>query len=186
MRAAIALGSNLGDREAHLAFAVTALRRILQPLASSSWIETDPVGVGDQPRFLNGAVAGETELPARALLHELLRIEAERGRVRTAGDPRGGVASTGSAVEEAIVEATPSWGRLPPKLPRTLDLDLILYGDAVIDEPGLAVPHPRFRERRFVLEPLAEVAGDWVDPVTGSTINALRSRLAATARRRPS
>lgn len=157
MRVAIALGSNLGDREAHLAFAVAALGRLVDRLAVSSWIETDPVGVGDQPRFLNGAVAGDTGLPARALLDALLRIEAERGRVREPGDPEKGS--------------------------RTLDLDLILYGDSVIDEPGLQVPHPRFRERLFVLEPLAEVAGDWTDPVTGLTVSALRSRL---AQRRPS
>jgi 2-amino-4-hydroxy-6-hydroxymethyldihydropteridine diphosphokinase len=157
VRVAIALGSNLGDREAHLAFAVAALGRLVDRLAVSSWIETDPVGVGDQPRFLNGAVAGDTGLPARALLDALLRIEAERGRVREPGDPEKGS--------------------------RTLDLDLILYGDSVIDEPGLQVPHPRFRERLFVLEPLAEVAGDWTDPVTGLTVSALRSRL---AQRRPS
>jgi 2-amino-4-hydroxy-6-hydroxymethyldihydropteridine diphosphokinase len=157
VRVAIALGSNLGDREAHLAFAVAALGRLVDRLAVSSWIETDPVGVGDQPRFLNGAVAGDTGLPARALLDALLRIEAERGRVREPGDPEKGS--------------------------RTLDLDLILYGDSIIDEPGLQVPHPRFRERLFVLEPLAEVAGDWTDPVTGLTVSALRSRL---AQRRPS
>jgi 2-amino-4-hydroxy-6-hydroxymethyldihydropteridine diphosphokinase len=157
VRVAIALGSNLGDREAHLAFAVAALGRLVDRLAVSSWIETDPVGVGDQPRFLNGAVAGDTGLPARALLDALLRIEAERGRVREPGDPEKGS--------------------------RTLDLDLILYGDSVIDKPGLQVPHPRFRERLFVLEPLAEVAGDWTDPVTGLTVSALRSRL---AQRRPS
>jgi 2-amino-4-hydroxy-6-hydroxymethyldihydropteridine diphosphokinase len=157
VRVAIALGSNLGDREAHLAFAVAALGRLVDRLAVSSWIETDPVGVGDQPRFLNGAVTGDTGLPARALLDALLRIEAERGRVREPGDPEKGS--------------------------RTLDLDLILYGDSIIDEPGLQVPHPRFRERLFVLEPLAEVAGDWTDPVTGLTVSALRSRL---AQRRPS
>jgi 2-amino-4-hydroxy-6-hydroxymethyldihydropteridine diphosphokinase len=156
VRAAIALGSNLDDREAHLSFAVAALGRLLQNLTMSSWIETDPVGVGEQPRFLNGAAVGDTTLTARELLDELLRIEVERGRVRGTG---------------------------PLALPRTLDLDLILYGDAVIDEPGLLVPHPRFRERLFVLEPLAEVAGDWIDPVTGLTVSALRSRL---ARRRPS
>jgi 2-amino-4-hydroxy-6-hydroxymethyldihydropteridine diphosphokinase len=172
VRVAIALGSNLGDREAHLSFAVAALGRLLRNLTSSSWIETDPSGVGAQPRFLNGAVAGDAALSARALLDELLRLEAERGRVRRhAGDPGKGPPGRETMPPE------------PAKLPRTLDLDLILYGDAVIDEPGLVIPHPRFRERLFVLEPLAEVAGDWTDPVTGLTVSALRSRL---ARRRPS
>jgi 2-amino-4-hydroxy-6-hydroxymethyldihydropteridine diphosphokinase len=170
VRVAIALGSNLGDRESHLSFAVAALGRLLQNLTASSWIETDPVGVGVQPRFLNGAVAGHAALPARALLDELIRIEAERGRVRP----------------HDAMRPSPRQETGPPqpaKLPRTLDLDLILYGDAVINDTGLVIPHPRFRERLFVLEPLAEVAGDWVDPVTGLTVSALRSRL---ARRRPS
>jgi 2-amino-4-hydroxy-6-hydroxymethyldihydropteridine diphosphokinase len=107
----------------------------------SAFHETDPVGVGEQPRFLNAAAVGRTALPAQELLAELLEIERRFGRKR----PHPGAA-------------------------RTLDLDLILYGDAVIDEPGLAVPHPRFRERRFVLEPLAEIAAEWIDPVTGKTI----------------
>lgn len=106
----------------------------------------------DQPRFLNGAVIGETILPPRLLLDLLLAIERERGRQRP---------FTGA--------------------PRTLDLDLILYGDLQSDEPGLTVPHPRFRERLFVLEPLAELAPDWIDPVSGETISALLQR--ARARR---
>jgi 2-amino-4-hydroxy-6-hydroxymethyldihydropteridine diphosphokinase len=98
----------------------------------------------DQPRYLNGAVVGETTLGPRQLLHELLAIETAAGRTR------------------------PS-----PLAPRTLDLDLILYGNLRIREPGLAVPHPRFRERLFVLEPLAAIAPDLVDPETGHTISAL-------------
>ena len=94
--------------------------------------------------MLNAAVVGVTSLDAHALLERLLAIEQDFGRTR----PYGGA-------------------------PRTLDLDLILYGDAVIDEPGLVVPHPRFRERRFVLEPLAEIAPDWIDPVTGRTMSEL-------------
>ena len=134
-------GSNLGDRHAHIAFAVAQLSAVIDDLRVSSLHETDPVGVDPQPRFLNAVVAGCTTLSARALLERLLEIERLRGRTR----PHPGAA-------------------------RTLDLDLILYGDAVIDEPGLRVPHPRFRERRFVLEPLAEVAGEWVDPETGRSV----------------
>jgi 2-amino-4-hydroxy-6-hydroxymethyldihydropteridine diphosphokinase len=114
----------------------------LYALRVSSVHDTDPVGVpGDQPRFLNAVAVGETTLNARALLGELLAIEREAGRER----PYAGAA-------------------------RTLDLDLILFGDSIIDEPRLSVPHPRFRERRFVLEPLAEIAPGLRDPVTGRTI----------------
>ena len=142
---AIALGSNLGDREAHLAFGLSALPGFITNLKQSTWHDTAPVGVSpNQPRYLNGVVVGETSLSARALLDRLLQIEEAAGRRR------------------------PS-----PLAPRTLDLDLILFGDSVIDEAGLAVPHPRFRERLFVLEPLAEVAPGWIDPGTGKTISAL-------------
>jgi len=101
-----------------------------------------------QPRYLNGVVVGETELSARELLDRLLAIEAAAGRTRPG-----------------------------PMAPRTLDLDLILFGDKKIEEPGLLVPHPRFRERLFVLEPLAEVAPEWIDPATGSRITDLLSVL---------
>ena len=142
---AIALGSNLGDREAHLAFGLSALPGFITNLKQSSWFDTAPAGVSpDQPRYLNGVVIGETALGARELLERLLQIEDAAGRTR------------------------PS-----PMAPRTLDLDLILFGDKKIEEPGLTVPHPRFRERLFVLEPLAEVAPDWIDPVTGLAISAL-------------
>jgi 2-amino-4-hydroxy-6-hydroxymethyldihydropteridine diphosphokinase len=151
-RVAIAFGSNLGDRESHLDFALDRLRPYLTGLRVSTWHETEPVGVEPQPRFLNGAVIGDTRLSARDLLQKLMEIERERGRDR----PRAGA-------------------------PRTLDLDLIFYGDEVIDEPELRVPHPRFRERMFVLEPLSEIAGTWIDPETGRTVNELLSakRLAA-------
>jgi 2-amino-4-hydroxy-6-hydroxymethyldihydropteridine diphosphokinase len=149
----VALGSNLGDREAHLAFAVARLSQVLSNLRPSSWHDTAPVGVsGDQPRYLNGVVVGDTTLGARRLLQELLAIESAAGRTR------------------------PS-----PLAPRTLDLDLILFGRERIDEEGLVVPHPRFRERLFVLEPLAEVAPGLVDPVTGETISALRRRARASS-----
>jgi len=145
---AIALGSNLGDRAAHLAFAVEHLRTAVPNLRVSRFIDTEPVGVGTQPVFLNGAVAGCTSLSAQQLLAFLLAVERERGRRR------------------------PFEGA-----PRTLDLDLVLYGAAIIDEPGLTVPHPRFRDRAFVLAPLAEIAGEMTDPVSGLTIRELWERI---------
>ena len=148
VRVAIALGSNVGDRESHLQFAVDRLSSIISDRRVSRWYETEPVGVGAQPPFLNAAAVGDTDLSPRALLDTLLAIERERGRERPF-----------------------------PGAPRTLDLDLILYGDRVIDEPELSVPHPRFRERAFVLEPLAEVAPDLVDPVTGRRVRELFARL---------
>jgi 2-amino-4-hydroxy-6-hydroxymethyldihydropteridine diphosphokinase len=138
---AIALGSNLGDRASHLAFALARLRPVLRDLRVSTFIDTEPVGVGLQPTFLNGAVAGRTTLSAGRLLEFLLAVERDRGRERPF-----------------------------PNAPRTLDLDLVLYGDAIISEPGLTVPHPRFRGRAFVLGPLAEIAADMRDPVTGWTV----------------
>jgi len=143
--AAIALGSNLGDRRAHLDFAVTALRTLLNHLRVSTYLETAPVGAPEsQPPYLNAAAVGETSLSARDLLNALHAIEDARGRRRPYTNA-----------------------------PRTLDVDLILLGDAVIGEEGLVVPHPRFRERRFVLEPLAEIAPDLVDPATGKSVAAL-------------
>jgi 2-amino-4-hydroxy-6-hydroxymethyldihydropteridine diphosphokinase len=131
-RVAIALGSNLGDRRAHLQFAISRLRKILTDVRVSSIHETAPEGVdGPQPDYLNAVVAGFTTLSPIALLHVLLAIERERGRTR------------------------PSL-----RASRTLDLDLILYGDEVIDTPELTVPHPRYLERKFVTEPLEEVWGE--------------------------
>jgi 2-amino-4-hydroxy-6-hydroxymethyldihydropteridine diphosphokinase len=127
----VALGSNLGDREAHLARAVAALRATpgIEVEALSSIRETAPVGGPPQGAYLNAVVELRTELAARALLERLLEIEAEAGRVR--GPQR--------------------------NAPRALDLDLLLYGDEEIDEPDLVVPHPRMQQREFVLEPLAEL-----------------------------
>jgi len=132
-RAYIALGSNLGDRTQTLLDAVDALRGEdgVEVAGVSSLIETDPVGFLDQPRFVNGVAALDTTLAARELLTLLLEVEQRFGRSR---------------------EAVPAQG------PRTLDLDLLLYGDFELDEPGLQVPHPRLHERAFVLEPLAELA----------------------------
>jgi 2-amino-4-hydroxy-6-hydroxymethyldihydropteridine diphosphokinase len=124
--------------------AAAALARDIQDLRVSSFIETEYVGGDVQPPVLNAAAVGETALPPREVLERLLAIEQAFGRTR----PYRGA-------------------------PRTLDLDLILYGNLVIEEPGLIVPHPRFRERLFVLAPLAEIAADWRDPVTGRTIDEL-------------
>ena len=146
-KVAIALGSNVGDRESHLAAAVERLQQLLDNVRVSSWRQTAPVDVPPQADFLNGALVGDTSLTPRELLDELLRIERERGRVR----PYEGA-------------------------PRPLDLDLILFGQEMLDEPGLHVPHPRFRERLFVLEPLSEIAADWLDPLTGNSISALLER----------
>jgi len=131
-RAYIGLGANLGDREATLRSAIAALCEApgVDVVAVSTFRETEPVGpVRDQPRFLNGAASVETSLSARELLGVLLRIDADHGRTREG--PHGG--------------------------PRTLDLDLLVYGDESVSEPGLTLPHPRLHERDFVLEPLAEL-----------------------------
>jgi 2-amino-4-hydroxy-6-hydroxymethyldihydropteridine diphosphokinase len=129
-RAYVGLGANLGPREQTLHRAVELVNAAAEVdvLAVSELRETEPVGVVDQPRFLNGAVLLDTTLSPGALLDLLLEVERSLGRVR--GE---------------------RWG------PRVVDLDLLLYGDEVIDEPGLHVPHPRLHERRFVLEPLAEL-----------------------------
>jgi len=142
---AIALGSNLGDRRAHIEWAIDELRVLLHNLTVSSIIETAPVDVpDDQPPYLNAVLVGDTDLPAAEVLSELGRLEARRGRTRSSF-----------------------------RASRTLDLDLILHGDTVISTGDLNVPHPRFREREFVLAPLAEIAPEMVDPVTGLTAGEL-------------
>jgi 2-amino-4-hydroxy-6-hydroxymethyldihydropteridine diphosphokinase len=145
---AVALGSNLGDRERTLHNALHTLRSTIRDLQASSFYDTEPAGYLRQPRFLNAAAVGATVLDAPDLLAFLLDVERRYGRVRSF-----------------------------PNAPRSLDLDLVFYGDAVIDVPGLTVPHPRFRERAFVLDPLAEIAPDWRDPVTGLTVAELREGL---------
>jgi 2-amino-4-hydroxy-6-hydroxymethyldihydropteridine diphosphokinase len=141
LKAYIGLGSNLGDRAGFLRRAVELLRADpeIEVVAVSSVRETDPVDLVDQPRFLNAAVEVETGLTPRALLERLLAVEQELGRRRTG----------------------PLYG------PRTIDLDLLLYADEVVDEPGLTVPHSRLAERRFALEPLHELAPDVVVPGRG-------------------
>jgi 2-amino-4-hydroxy-6-hydroxymethyldihydropteridine diphosphokinase len=144
----IGLGSNLGDREATLRAAIARLNasREISVLEVSSFRETEPVGFTDQPRFVNAVAAVETELEPRRLLEALLAIERAMGRTRDG--PRFG--------------------------PRTIDLDLLLYGDAVLDEPGLRVPHPRMHERTFVLEPLSELDPGLVVPGRGPLETLLR------------
>jgi 2-amino-4-hydroxy-6-hydroxymethyldihydropteridine diphosphokinase len=141
VRAFVGLGANLGRREDSLRRAVELLGAEdgVEVVALSRFRETDPVGVEDQPRFLNAAVLLETTLLPRELLDALLRIERELGRVR---------------------DGT-RWG------PRVIDLDLLAYGTEVVDEPGLRVPHPRLHQRRFALEPLAELDPDLEIPGRG-------------------
>jgi 2-amino-4-hydroxy-6-hydroxymethyldihydropteridine diphosphokinase len=128
----VGVGSNIGRRRETIGAGLSLLgaERGVSIRSVSALRETDPVGYEDQPSFLNGAVAVETELSPRELLERLLTIERRLGRVR-GGGPRYG--------------------------PRTIDLDLLVYGEEQLDEPGLTVPHPRLAERRFVLEPLAEL-----------------------------
>ncbi|MDX2130578.1 MAG: 2-amino-4-hydroxy-6-hydroxymethyldihydropteridine diphosphokinase [Planctomycetota bacterium] len=134
-RAAVALGSNLGDRRAALEAALTLLASADRLLATSAFIETEPVGGVAEGRFLNAACIIETARTPLALLERLLEIERSLGRDRTREQ---------------------RWGS------RTLDLDLLLYDDVTMDEDGLTLPHPRLHERLFVLEPLAEIAPDWM------------------------
>ena len=137
VRAAIALGSNIGDPEAQVTRAFDEIAALpgTRVLARSKLLRTKPVGYADQPDFINAVALVETSLAPRALLESLLAIEQRHGRSRTI-----------------------------PNGPRTLDLDIILYGDKVIDEPGLKVPHPRATERPFVMEPLRQVWPDVVIP----------------------
>lgn len=146
----VAFGSNLGDRRRHILDAADAVGRLLRNFRLSTIIETAPVGPGTahDPPYLNAVGVGESALSARALLEALQGIEADAGRTRPYANA-----------------------------PRTLDLDLILVGEESLAEEGLAVPHPRFRDRRFVLEPLAELAPDLCDPVTGLTVGDLLSRI---------
>jgi 2-amino-4-hydroxy-6-hydroxymethyldihydropteridine diphosphokinase len=146
-RAFVGLGANLGPKEVTILRAVDLLAATegVEVLELSRLRETEPVGVTEQAPFLNGAVALETSLRPRELLDVVLRVERELGRVRD-GE---------------------RWG------PRTIDLDLLVYGDETVDEPGLNVPHPRLHERRFALEPLAELDPELAIPGLGPVSEAL-------------
>lgn len=149
---AIGLGSNLGDRAAHLAFGLKRLADFIAAIKVSTIYETEPVGETEQPRFLNAVAVGRTQLGPHQLLSQLHDAERAAGRRRDAR----------------------RYG------PRTLDLDLLLYGSESIDTPELVIPHPRLVERAFVLVPLAEVAPDWPVPGTGGkgeTVVSLLSRI---------
>lgn len=157
--AAIALGSNLGDRAAALRRALQLLSGTpgIQVVRASTPIETPPVGPVPQGPYLNAAAVLATSLAPRELLNELLRIEASMGRTRGVDEVR--------------------WG------PRVIDLDLILYDERMISEPGLIVPHPRCRGRAFVLVPLASVAPDWRVPPDNRTVGELLASLDASGDR---
>ena len=145
MRVYLALGSNLGDRESYLRSAIRGLSsRGMQITRAASIYSTEPREVLDQPWFLNTVVEGNTSLNPAELLGACLAVEEDNFRKRTIS-----------------------------KGPRTLDIDIIFYGDQIIRTPGLVIPHPHFSARRFVLEPLAEIASDFVDPVSGKTMRQL-------------
>ena len=152
-RAYLGIGSNLGDRRAHLQGAVDELAGVegLRVVAVSPVYETVPVGGPPQPDFLNAVVAVDTELTARVLLELAQRIEAAAERVRTV-----------------------RWG------PRTLDVDVLLVGDERIDEPDLEVPHPRMTERAFVVVPLADLAPEWADRLPADAASVRRAGLPLT------
>jgi 2-amino-4-hydroxy-6-hydroxymethyldihydropteridine diphosphokinase len=153
---AVGLGSNLGDRLDHLRFGVSCLRRLLADMRLSSVYETVPLDCEAQPLFLNACCVGRTRLTPRQLLSELQ--DAERAAGRTRGGPR--------------------------FVPRELDVDLLLYGELVLNTEHLILPHPRMRERAFVLVPLAEIAPEWTVPASGDWAAATVAELAAAVEKK--
>jgi 2-amino-4-hydroxy-6-hydroxymethyldihydropteridine diphosphokinase len=146
----LSLGSNVGDRVAHLRDAIARLESIGRVVSVSSFYETEPVEVTDQPWFLNCAVGLETALTAEQLMARLLQIEQERGR-----------------------------RRVQKKGPRTIDIDILLFDDLILDSPDVTIPHPAMQKRRFVLEPLAEIAAEARHPGIKKTIRELLEELPA-------
>ena len=145
----LSLGSNLGDRKANLAEAIDRLKRLGNVVAVSSFYETEPVELISQPWFLNSAVKLDTEKMPRQLLKGVLDLEHDMGRRRTQN-----------------------------KGPRNIDIDILLFGRSIVETKGLTIPHPALHERRFVLEPLAEIAPDVRHPVLKKTIREMRDALA--------
>ena len=148
----LSLGSNVGDRVAHLRDAIARLESIGRVVSVSSFYETEPVEVTDQPWFLNCAVGLETALTAEQLMARLQQIEQERGR-----------------------------RRVQKKGPRTIDIDILLFDDLILDSPDVTIPHPAMQERRFVLEPLAEIAAEARHPGMKKTIREMLEELPAGA-----
>lgn len=147
-RVYLSLGSNVGDREDHLRGAITRLESIARVISVSSFYETEPMEVTNQPWFLNCAVKAETTKVPKQFMAAVLEMEREMGRLRTM-----------------------------KKGPRTIDIDILLFGDAVVDSPEVTIPHPAMHERRFVLEPLAEIASEARHPVFKKTVSEMLDAL---------
>ena len=152
----LGLGSNIGDKRAHIARAIGRIAELVTVRRVSSFYETAPVGFLDQDWFLNGVIELESEITARELAPLLLGLELEMGRRR---DVSGG--------------------------PRTIDIDILFHGSEVIDEQDLQIPHPRLHERLFVLAPLTELCPDFVHPILGITVAKLTQKLAGKQQIRP-